>query len=141
MNKLSEGLLTKETLEDYKKLNKVFIERLESLVTKTEIFKNNHRFQLDRIVDFEFNKSMVEVDALEFSRCGCCMADTYYYKFPENYLYDDNWETQLKEEIEQELQQKEIKKQKALERKRLLNEEEERKQYKQLKEKYDGVEK
>lgn len=94
----------------------------------------------DNVVNASLDDEEICVQTILFRHCSCCPNETYYYRFPVSYLFDNKWEQELIKQIELEKHQhlEEIKKKEIEEN--ILREKREKLHWEQLNKKYGNKE-
>ena len=110
------------------------IARVAMLVYEFRNSGKYYRFDSDDNITIERFSVSIE---WETSSCGCCSPDYYELEFPISYLFNDEWENDLRLEMNKERKEKEERELKATQEATALKDERDLKQYLKLKTKFE----
>lgn len=92
--------MTKEEVDQFLKFEERLLKTVLSIAKRIEVLKGStlakhiHGGTLDKVAIYEDTVNLI------FERCVMSCYDYYYYNFPTHYLYTEDWEKEVKDEIQ-----------------------------------------
>lgn len=131
-------MITRENFDAYLEFKDVLEAKVDEILSlKCRLESDKCRGYVGYIEKIDFEAGLVEVKTIEESRCSCCRDENHYYNFPISYLFDTEWTTIVKEEVDRKRAEIERKKQEEAEQQRKERDERERKEYERLQAKFE----